>query len=166
MRAFKRALVASMLLLAACGPGGRHNGGNCPGLCTALGYQECNDGSFGPPMACGPDQTCDSNVGCVVCPPDELYCAGDTDNSVYRCNHDGTGGELVMDCPAQDVCSMGECKTPCDAALDHPSNVGCDFWAADLSNEAFNLAGFQNDAEAQQFAIVAANDNDYPITVT
>jgi len=58
-------------------------------------------------------------------------------------------------------------KTPCEAALDHPSNVGCDFWAADLDNEAFSLAGgIGNNAAAQQFAIVAANDNDDAVTIT
>ena len=54
------------------------------------------------------------------------------------------------------------CKGPCEAALDTPSNVGCDFWAADLDNEA--PAG--NAAAAAQFAVVAANNNDYPVTVT
>ena len=68
----------------------------------------------------------------------------------------------TMACPAGEVCSAGACKTPCEAADDNPSNVGCDFWAADLPNEA---AGF-NDAEAQQFAIVAANDNDAAVMVT
>src|SRR5512140_561530 len=162
MRAFNRVLVASVLTLAACGPGGRQHGGNCPGLCTALGYQECNDGAYSPPVQCATTETCDPNLGCVVCAPDQLYCGGDTDNSVLRCNHDGTGGTLVMDCPADNVCSGGACKTPCDAALDHPSNVGCDFWAADLDNEAFSA----NNAAAQQFAIVAANNNDYPVVVT
>ena len=57
-------------------------------------------------------------------------------------------------------------KTPCEAALDHPSNVGCDFWAVDLDNEAFNLMGVSNNAAAQQFAIVAANDNDDVAVVT
>ena len=162
MRAFNQIMVASALLLVACGPGGRHSGGNCPGLCTALGYQECNDGAYSPPVACATTETCDPNSGCVVCVPDGLYCAGDTDNSVYRCNHDGTGGTLVKDCPADNVCSNGDCKTPCDAALDHPSNVGCDFWAADLDNEAMNL----NNAATAQFAVVAANNNDYPVVVT
>jgi IgGFc binding protein len=166
MREHNRFWVASVLILVACGPGGRHNGGNCPGLCTALGYQECNDGAYSPPVQCATTETCDPEVGCVVCPPDQLYCAGDQDNSVSRCNHDGTGGELVMDCPADNVCSGGACKTPCDAALDHPSNVGCDFWAADLDNEAFNLVGATNNAAAAQFAIVAANNNDYPVVVT
>jgi hypothetical protein len=50
--------------------------------------------------------------------------------------------------------------------MDKPSNVGCDFWAADLDNEAFNLNGVSNDAAAQQFAVVAANDNEFPVVVT
>ena len=140
--------------------------GNCPGLCTALGFQECNDGAYSPPVSCGPDQTCDPTYGCIVCAPDSLYCGGPTDTTVLRCNHQGTEGTPVMDCPTDSVCSMGTCKTPCDAALDQPSNVGCDFWAVDLDNEAFNLNGASNNAASQQFAVVVANDNDYPVTVT
>ena len=82
----------------------------------------------------------------------------------------GTGGDgggsnaatCDPSCPDGTVCSMGVCKTPCDAALDFPSNVGCDFWAADLDNEATSL----NNAATQQFAVVVANDNDYAVTVT
>ena len=63
------------------------------------------------------------------------------------------------------MCSNGACKTPCEAAEDHPSNVGCDFWAADLDNEATSGL-IANDAAAQQFSVVAANNNDFPIQVT
>jgi hypothetical protein len=157
--------VAALLILAACGPDGRNNGG-CPGICSALGYQSCNNGVYSDPVACGPDQTCDPESGCVVCPPGGLYCAGPTDNDVYKCNKDGTGGSIVTSCAADSVCSDGQCKTPCEAAMDNASNVGCDFWAADLDNEAFNLNGVSNDAAAAQFAVVAANDNDYPVSVT
>jgi len=69
------------------------------------------------------------------------------------------------DCPDGTVCSNGTCKGPCAAALDMPSNVGCEFWAADLDNEAFNLIGATNNAASSQFAVVAANNNDYPVTV-
>jgi len=109
---------------------------------------------------------CDPNAGCVVCPPEGLYCFGPTSNEVWRCNKDGTGGTKVETCDADSVCSGGECKTPCEAAADNPSNLGCDFWAADLDNEAFNLNGISNDAAAQQFAVVAANNNEYPVVVT
>ena len=166
MRAFNLYLVASLLISVACGPGGRDNGGNCPGICSALGYQECNDGQYSEPVACGADQMCDPEAGCVVCPPEGLYCAGNGANEVWRCNGDGTGGTHVETCAADSVCSNGECKTPCEAAADNPSNLGCDFWAVDLDNEAFNLNGISNDAAAQQFAIVAANNNDYPVVVT
>ncbi len=163
MRAFNQVLVASLLLVAACGPDGRDNPGNCPGICSALGFQECNDGQYGEPVACGPDEVCDPNAGCVVCPPDGLYCDG---NEVLRCNKDGTGGTHVETCDADSVCSGGQCKTPCEAAADNPSNLGCDFWAADLDNESSTLGPIVNDAAAQQFAIVAANNNDYDVVVT
>src|SRR5689334_10983602 len=100
MRDHNQILVATSLLLAACGPDGRDHGGDCAGICSALGYQECNDGQYGEPVACGPDQICDPNAGCVVCPPDGLYCYGPTSNEVWRCNHDGTGGMKVETCAA------------------------------------------------------------------
>src|SRR4051812_27684300 len=122
-----RGTLIVVAVLIACGPPNRDNGTSCPGICSALGYQKCNgDGSYEPPVSCGPDETCDPIHGCVVCVPDELYCAGDQDTQVWRCNHDGTGGTEVMDCPMNEVCSGGACKTPCEAALDNPSNVGCD----------------------------------------
>jgi hypothetical protein len=82
--------------------------------------------------------------------------AGDDDGTT-----DG-GTSCPAECPDGTTCSNGMCKTPCEAALDHPSNVGCDFWAADLDNEATSISN----AAAQQFAIVAANNNDNPVTVT
>jgi hypothetical protein len=165
MRASNQVWVALVFVLAACGPDGRQ-GGNCPGICSALGYQECNNGVYGEPEACGVDQVCDPNAGCVVCPPDELYCFGPTSNEVWRCNSDGTGGVKVEECPSDSVCSGGQCKTPCEAAADNPSNLGCDFWAADLDNEAFSLGPVANDAAAAQYAIIAANNNEYPVVVT
>ncbi len=163
MRVLQYLILA--LLVCACGPERRQNG-NCPGVCSALGFQECNDGVLGPPMQCPDGQTCDPNNGCEVCPPDTMYCGGSTGQTVLQCNHDGTNGTVVQDCPVDTVCSMGTCKGPCEAALDQPSNVGCDFWAADLDNEAFNLFGATNNAAAAQYAVVAANDNDYPVDVT
>lgn len=160
-------LLGLALLLAACGPDNRNNGPDCTSLCTSFGFEQCNgDGTYAPPVACGPDEVCDTGIGCVVCAPDQLYCAGDTANDVYRCNGAGTGGTFVESCPSTNVCSGGACKTPCEAAEDQPSNVGCEFWAADLDNEASTTFGFSNDAAAQQYSIVVANNNDYPVTVS
>ena len=162
MRAFHY-LLPAILAIAACGPGKRNPNTGCFGVCTALGYEKCHDdGTLDPPIACADGQTCDPQAGCVVCPPDGVYCNG---NDVYQCNAEGTDGTLVMACPADQACSAGTCKTPCQAAEDSPSNLGCDFWAVDLDNEAFNLLGASNDAAAQQFSVVAANNNDTPVTV-
>ncbi len=168
MRAVTTACVAyALLVAAACGPGPRDNNPNCTSLCTALGFQQCNeDGSFDPPMLCSPDQTCDATYGCVVCVPDELYCAGPTSNDVHRCNGAGTDGTYVESCPMDNVCSGGQCKTPCEAAEDNPSNLGCDFWAVDLDNESSNTFGLSNDAAAQQYSLVVANNNDFAVAVT
>ncbi|MCW5807380.1 MAG: IgGFc-binding protein [Deltaproteobacteria bacterium] len=147
----------------SCGPAARNNGDNCTSLCTSFGFQKCReDGGFEPPVACGPDEVCDPTIGCVVCVPSSAYCGGPTGNDVYQCNAEGTGGTFEGTCPADTVCSNGSCKTPCEAAEDHPSNLGCDFWAADLDNEATNI----NDAAAQQFAVVVANNNEFPVTVS
>jgi len=156
-------LAALILIASACGPDHRNGGPTCTGTCSALGYAACNDdGSYDPPQACTADQTCDPARGCITCVPDELYCAGNSANDVYRCNSSGTDGELVEACTTDSVCSGGACKTPCEAAEDHPSNVGCEFWAADLDNESSQFG----DAAAQQMAIVVANNNAYPVTAT
>src|SRR5687767_9030664 len=91
MRAVQSTCVVFALLAAvACGPGARDTGPNCTSVCTALGFAQCHeDGSFDPPVSCGPDQTCDPLHGCVVCVPDELYCAGATGNDIHRCNGQG-----------------------------------------------------------------------------
>lgn len=102
-----------------------------------------------------------------ICEPGETYCAGPDDSDVWECNGDGTGGRFVEACPAELACSYGECVTPCDKAAADPSNVGCEFWAVDLDNEAFDTElGVSNDAAAQQFAVAVANENDTPVDVT
>ena len=102
-----------------------------------------------------------------ICEPGETYCAGADENEVWECNDDGTGGRFVETCPADLACSYGECVTPCEKAADDPSNVGCEFWAVDLDNEAFDIElGVSNDAAAQQYAIAVANENDTPVDVT
>jgi hypothetical protein len=165
-RALALALTAGLAGLAACGPSGAgYDDGpdNCPDICSALGWQRCIEpGVYADPVACTADQLCIPDVGCAVCNPGQPYC-GD-DNQIWQCNGDGTGGVLVSTCDAGEVCSAGDCKTPCERALDEPSNVGCDFWATDLDNEAF-ASLISNDAAAQQYSVVVANNNDYAVQV-
>ncbi|MBP9208425.1 MAG: IgGFc-binding protein [Kofleriaceae bacterium] len=166
------AALVTLTATAACGPGPRGNGDAGPAscnLCTALGWQEClPDGSYADPIACPEGQVCVAELGCAVCEPGAAYCDGPSGNDIFECNADGTGGVQTGSCVGDEVCSDGTCKTPCQAAADTPSNVGCDFWAADLDNEQFNsiFGGFgSNDAAGAQYAVVIANNNDSAVGV-
>jgi hypothetical protein len=100
-----------------------------------------------------------------ICSPGAKYCGGPDANDVWECNGDGTGGRPVEECA--DTCSNGACVTGCERAADDPSTVGCEFWAVDLDNEAFDTElGAANDAAAQQFAVAVANESDDPVEVT
>lgn len=157
-------LFLTILAIAACGPSGGSDDdddGPCPNRCTAFGWEECiSDGVYQVPQRCEADQVCIEEIGCAVCIPDQIYC-GELDQ-VWMCNGDGTGGTMVEQCPQGQVCGNGQCVTPCQRALQEPSNVGCDFWAADTINEAVTTP-ILNDAAGQQFALVVANNNDYEV---
>src|SRR5688500_1950717 len=103
-----------------------------------------------------------------ICEPGRTYCAGPDESEVWECNGDGTGGKFGEAWTADLACSYGSCVTACDKAANDPSNVGCEFWAVDLDNEAFDTEfGVSNDAAAQQFAVGVANeDDDTPVEVT
>lgn len=164
----KLLLFSTLLSIIACGPSGSgddgdDDGGNCPNRCTAFGWEHCLEpGVYEVPIRCEADQICIEEIGCTVCPPELTYCGAD--NEVWQCNGDGTAGTPVMTCPAGEVCSSGECTTPCERALAEPSNVGCDFWAVDLPNEAVRTP-VMNDAAAQQYSVVIANNQDYEVQI-
>ena len=163
------ALALSGVLVVACGSPHRGSGDDtgCTGMCTALGFEACDgNGGYTAPVSCGPDQQCDPAHGCVTCPAGQTYCGGDTANDVYQCNADGTAGTLVMACATDQACSMGVCETPCQAAAEKASNLGCEFYAVDLPNETSDIGPISTDAEASQYSIVVANDNAYPVHVT
>jgi len=145
-------ILLSLVLISAlsCGPGvsPTDDGGTGDGD----GGGECAD--------CTEDQVCVPGLGCRDCIPDQNYCNGETDDEVWLCNEDGTGGTFVEDCAEQQsTCHNGFCLTPCERADAIPSNVGCHFWAVDLDNEAYDMFGTSNDAAAQQFAIALANND-------
>ncbi len=165
MRGKHYLIMAWLLSLAACGPagGGDDDNDNCPNRCTSFGWERCVEpGVYEVPIRCEDGQICDVDLGCTVCLPDRAYCGAD--NEVWQCNGEGTGGALVMQCAAGEVCSNGLCTTPCQRALSEPSNVGCDFWAVDLDNEAVT-SPVNNDAAAQQFSVVIANNQDYEVQI-
>ena len=139
------------LALFACGPNA-----------TSTGVGDGGEAICEP--ACPVDEVCVPDVGCRDCYPDRNYCNGVDDNEVWHCNADGNGGTLVEDC-GDSICVNGFCLTPCERADMEPSNVGCQFWAVDLDNEAFTLLGISGDAASQQFAVAVANTNPFEVKV-
>jgi hypothetical protein len=85
--------------------------------------------------------------------PGASSCEGQT---IVRCGEDGQRGEVVTFCEPEDgqVCRLGRCTPLCATATKERSNVGCEYWAADLDNAN---VGTTTNAAAQQFAIVISN---------
>jgi hypothetical protein len=123
-------------------------------------------GSYAEPVPCADGELCLPDLGCGVCSPGSRYCGGEDRDEVWECNSTGDGGSYVESCGDGLVCSNGGCKTPCERVREEPSNVGCEFWAVDLPNEAVDtFGGISNDAAAQQYAVAVANNNDYAVGV-
>jgi hypothetical protein len=69
----------------------------------------------------------DAAPGCTA---NQNFCDGD---QVYACYANGTRGDLLADC-ALGLCAEGACIDSCAAAAAHGVYIGCEYWAADLSN--------------------------------
>ncbi|PKN44700.1 MAG: hypothetical protein CVU59_11040 [Deltaproteobacteria bacterium HGW-Deltaproteobacteria-17] len=162
-------LFVIALILPACDDSGSNkpfNSNNSNnGECTP-GTIECEGWTA---RTCQADHTwteeqcpvnCVYGEGCVPCSEGERYCQ---ENTVMQCN---ASHELepVLDCPEQEACLFGQCVNRCHPSMLTTSNVGCEFWAVDLDNEAVVTMMGTNDAAAQQFAVVIANVNNFPVT--
>jgi hypothetical protein len=106
---------------------------------------------------------CDEKVGaCIQCIPNSITCrSGD----VVACHPGGQSYDVqqVCDKEAGVACLDGRCQNLCEEARRSRSNVGCEYWAADLDNAAL---GASNNAAAQQFAVVISNpQRDVPVKV-
>ncbi|HEX2676997.1 MAG TPA: IgGFc-binding protein [Polyangiales bacterium] len=120
-------------------------------------------------------QVCDDALGCVQCEPEQLRCKvcdplqSTTDPScnpdtIQKCDaqriwQDG----MVCDAAKFQTCSEGRCVRACDLAAQNRSYEGCDFYAVDLDNAAIDD---MNNAAAQQYAVVVANPQRVPVSVT
>ncbi|MGB1017059.1 MAG: hypothetical protein ACPG4T_23180, partial [Nannocystaceae bacterium] len=85
------------------------------------------------PEPCPLGQACNVDA-CVdlLCAPNSTTCL---DEDTYQeCNDQGTEWGEGIDCPPGDICQSGQCVSACEAAAQTKSNVGCEFWAADMSN--------------------------------
>jgi hypothetical protein len=136
-----------------------------PGDACTLGQLRCTDSlqrctSSRPPAWSVVDDcaarglVCSSALlRCAVCSPSDRKCDG---SEVLACTSSGAGFELVQRCdPAQgQTCRAGGCVDLCARAALTRSNMGCEYWAADLDNAVPNPLDV---AAAQQFAVVVSN---------
>jgi hypothetical protein len=171
-------LATFTLAIAACGsedrnfaksPGASADGGTelfgC-GSCEGTKYKECDArGQFVSMRECFPKE-CVPTRGCLTCTPGADTCVG---NDIHKCGDDGEPGALVQACDGNAglVCSGGKCKTPCEAAADKPSYLGCQFWAVDLDNE-YSPGIFPippNDAAGTPWGVALSNVGDVAAVV-
>jgi hypothetical protein len=90
---------------------------------------------------------------CTACKPDARSCDG---LKVKVCLSDGSGEVVDDQCDAAAgfACRGGSCANLCQRAAKHKSNVGCEYWGADLDNAMIDPT---LSAAGQQFAIVVSN---------
>ncbi len=90
---------------------------------------------------------------CAVCEPGTGTCNDDVPS---LCRGDGSGYDLGTACDSASgiACRAGACKNLCAEAAQTRSNVGCEYFAADLDNARIDAS---LNAAAQQFAIVVSN---------
>lgn len=96
------------------------------------------------------------------CEPGTRTCVG---NDIHECEDDGTVSETAVEScnPSDDlVCHDGACtELNCDVAASQPSNIGCEFWAADLDQQdSFN------DPASAPWGVVLSNAGSSQANVT
>lgn len=123
------------------------------------GLERCVKGADGPEFQTKDD--CKSQglvcaptlLACATCVPAESRCNG---TDVERCAADGSGYTAYQTCDTSSgsACRDGSCVNLCEQAAEQRSNVGCEYWAADLDNA--DIDDTEN-AAAQQYAVVVSN---------
>jgi hypothetical protein len=99
---------------------------------------------------------------CASCNPGEVDCHG---ASAVGCDAAGHW-QTTQECDLSQglACRGGSCVPLCDRASAQQSNIGCEYWGADLDNAYLSPS---DNAAAQQYAIVVSNvQDDVPATVT
>jgi hypothetical protein len=133
----------------------------------AVGTRHCSGGRIERCIDTGRDTTWEMEADCgasgQVCAPALLACtpclpgAGRCDGqSAQICDPQGQNYTLVERCDTTGgkACRDGNCVNLCAVAADRRSNVGCEYWAADLDNARISDT---SNAAAQQFAVVLSN---------
>lgn len=135
----------------ACTPGEL---GDCIDMNT---IEQClEDCSGWGPVPCEDGVCVDGMCVDLVCAPGQSECV-DAD-TYHVCNDDGTLWGPEVDCDPGDQCLNGTCVSACDLAASTKSNLGCEFWAVDMSNLP--------PRDTYTYAVTVSNpDFDLPVTV-
>jgi hypothetical protein len=111
----------------------------------------------------GAGQMCIASLGvCGVCTPNAEQCQ---QQAVATCDASGQSWKTLETCDTNQgyACRSGSCVQLCNQAAQEQSNVGCEYWGADLDNA--DISPSEN-AAAQQYAIVVSNvQSDLPAHV-
>lgn len=108
--------------------------GSVDGCADADNLNVCNDSceDYGPVPCEGGNICVDGACLPLLCVPNEVSCADN--DTVQECNGTGTAFGPPVDCAQGEVCSAGQCLSACELAQSIKSNVGCEFYAVDLTN--------------------------------
>jgi hypothetical protein len=169
--------ATALLLLGGCANTQYFPDGGTPGeagctagqtQCTANVWETCTGGTWSK-QDCG-SKLCVKGLGCRLCEPNSDFCDG---MDVYTCSGDGNSRTKVKTCIDGQQCAAGMCLDLCDLPQKDRSNVGCEFWAVDLPNEYYctSIDGgatcmMYGCAACQQYAVVVANINSFPVQIT
>ncbi len=144
-------------------------GGECVGCtpgavrCSGDSVEECTGSGFWAFSVECPGLCYEG--ACHACMPGKLACdQGAKGTLVVRCDESGETTSVVEDCNPNEtgnVCQSGACTSLCLDNLKLNTNIGCDYWAADL--DQIDDGG----ADDSPYAVVVSNVNDtYAAKVT
>ncbi|HEY8089285.1 MAG TPA: IgGFc-binding protein [Polyangiaceae bacterium] len=127
--------------------------------CDGTVVQTCSGDASNPAWQtttdCSPKgQLCVAAVSaCGTCNPGAVECQG---QSIVTCDTTGQTWQPTQPCQTGQgyACRQGQCVQLCGQAAAQQSNVGCEYWGADLDNA--DVSPSEN-AAAQQYAIVVSN---------
>ncbi len=126
-------------------------------FCTGSTLVRCNDDGLTttPLEDCAAEKkVCAPTLfACTPCLPGARTCNG---ADVIACDASGSTTATAQTCDADlgIACVAGGCVDLCKKADEERSNVGCEYWAADLDNAVVSPS---LNAAAQQFAVVVSN---------
>jgi hypothetical protein len=100
-------------------------------------------------------QVCIENRGCAPCRVGQASCTPD-ESAVLRCADDMSGFVPDHDCDTASgmFCRGGTCRSLCDSDEVIGTNIGCEYYAADLDNAQL---GSGESAASQQYSVVVSN---------